>query len=278
MLAKRATWIVMLSPLLVAATAEAQFFKALNQGLFWVGFRVDGSPNPITKGFEVEATRFFINETMDFGAGTLTFSGPLVLNARMAKRPIKGLTFGVSTNDQPLEYTLTLRDALQELIIDGEITIEMQTSINGAGWYRKVINVTNRGTLEADGLLAEADNNLDFDLGPIDITGNIFLDAVASLLDALGVDSSGLRGITSAGPLVVLGEQEIASMDLLDLSDPEQIARYVNSVVLSGVAEAAKTAPAQQAASPVPEPSTLALLAVLSGSVLLWRSRPQRRR
>jgi len=264
--------------LLTVGTAEAQFFKALNQGLFWVGFRVDGTRNPITKGFQVEANRFFINETMDFGAGTLTLTGPLVLNASMSKRPIKGLSYGMNTSGQPLQYTLTLRDAVQDLTITGQVTIETQTSINGAGWYRKVVKVTNRGTLEADGVLVEADNNLDFDLGPVDITGNIFLDAAASLMDALGADSSGLRGITSAGPLIVLGEQEVASLDELDLTDPEQVAAYVNSIVLTGVAEAAAEAPARRIRVPVPEPSTLALLAVLGSSVLLRRPRRYRRR
>jgi len=250
--------------------ADAQFFKMLNNGLFWTGFRVDAARNPITKGYDARADRYFINETADLGFATVTLRGQLTLTASLTKLPTRAFSYGISTEDNPLSYTITLKDAVQDVTVTGDIIIDYEFSMNGGGWYHKTLKVRNRGTIEADGVLAEADNNIDFDLGPIDMSGNVFIDAAAFLVDLAGGDSSSLRGVSSAGPFLVLGEQEVA-LDAEILAADQDLAEQINAAVTQAVLEAA-TAPTR-AAMVVPEPSAIALLVLGCAYLTLKRHR-----
>jgi hypothetical protein len=121
--------------------------------------------------------------------------------------------------------------------------------------------------------LVGSENNIDFTIGPIDQTGNIYLEALGNLLSG----KANLADLVKTSSVTTLSEADLAS---LDLNDPEQLEQYVNAALLEGITHAAASPDAGQSCAAcsmmVPEPSTLILLA-LCGSLCVvgFRGRHQ---
>lgn len=253
-----------------APLAQAQFSN-LSQALWLAGFQIDGAPNPITKGWDFTSRRSFFpgSNTLNFGVGTLTLNGSLGFNGSYTRRPFAGISFGIHSSAipggtaQPLSYTISIPRAVESLTITGTVTLDTSFTVDQTGFYHRVIDIDNRGTVKTTGAIP-SENNLDFTLGPIDQTGNIFLQGISALLGKGQTTTT----TTTAGSILPI---TAADLDSLDLDDPEQLAQYVNAVLISGITQAALD-PSLGDSAPVPmfvpEPSTLLLL-VLSGSMCL---------
>ncbi len=171
-------------------SAAAQFSE-LTRGLYLSGFRIDGAPNPITNGWEFTTSRSFFpgSDTLNFGLGTLTLDGALTINGGYEKRPFKGGFFGISsasgagTAPAPISYTLSIPRAAQKITVTGTATIETEINVDETGYYHRVLKVDNRGTVKTEGL-NNSTKNLDFTLGPIDQTGNIYADVISGALNS----------------------------------------------------------------------------------------------
>ncbi len=285
------------------ATARAGFWENLSSALSFVANpRGDGartgfyvvSYEPLMDGWRVDWGRSFGPDaigrpnSLDFGPVDLTFnSGSLRWSAQFNRRLLPGADFDLFT-PAPLDYTLTLNTGFQNATVEGQIDIASAGHINMLGFYDFELDVSNRGDFEIDGFFSEDDGDINFDIGPINVSGNIFADVLAAVTDpfftAAGVDNpftqfsqratkqalydataDALRERLAAGE--ILSDQEIES--LIDAT--------VLSAVLGGVEpdmsllETALMRDSEQVAADkglvatggdiVPEPATVALLA-----------------
>ena len=126
-------------------------------------------------------------------------------------------------------------------------------------------------------MIVDGPADADFDVGPISLRGNIFVDAAAAALNAFGVDTSGLEGLFPTSPIDRINDEIDAYLDQGRLVLGETLAADLEDGTLS--LESAATAQefldglidvVDEAAtyeSPplgVPESSTLLLIGALA--------------
>jgi hypothetical protein len=86
----------------------------------------------------------------------------------------------------PLNYTVTLNTGFQDYEWTGNALINAQGNLNALGFYDFQMRFTNVGNYTADGVLVKDEQVTDFDLGPIDVSGNVLMDAIASIWQSTG--------------------------------------------------------------------------------------------
>lgn len=255
-------------------TAHAQF-EAISQGLFLAGFRIDAQKNPLTKGVEFTTSQSFFpgNNTLSYGISKLTIdSGALTIQGSYGRRPFPGFSIGLSSAPgpgvapQPISYTLSIPRAAESITVTGTATINTSFQADATGYYHEVLNIDNRGTVKTTGLV-NSTKNIDFTLGPIDQTGNIFVQGLQGLLG----NNSTTTASSLASALDASGSSKLTEADMqsLDLNDPEQLKAYVNAALVDGITQAALDPSLGEGGNQmimVPEPATFALL-LLSGSL-----------
>lgn len=95
---------------------------------------------------------------------------------------------GISSfSPAPLHYRVSLNTGVEDLEWSGNALINTSGRLNALGFYDFTLRLTNVGNYEADGVVLKDEQVTDFDLGPIDVSGNIFLDAMSGLLQAVGL-------------------------------------------------------------------------------------------
>jgi hypothetical protein len=166
-----------------AHTAQAGLFKNTVRALELAGFQFIGEKNPLSGGAELQVVRNFTNDTLDFGATELTLNGPLQLTFETGGRGLEVLDFSLSTVNQPFSYTLISDVGGQATQVDGNFLLNATGSMNSFGWYDFEFEYSVRETITQDGRFADGEEFVDFDIGPIDVSGNIFADMLAVLLD-----------------------------------------------------------------------------------------------
>jgi hypothetical protein len=93
--------------------------------------------------------------------------------------------------------------------------------VNALGFYDMIVNISNTGEFQADGLLGEDSGTLDFDIGPINLSGHIFADLLAALTDNL---------YAQAGVENPFREFSLRATRQRNGIDPEQIAQIEQKV------------------------------------------------
>lgn len=74
--------------------------------------------------------------------------------------------------------------------------------INQYGFYTLNLDVNNLDSqLVVDGVVVTGDTITNFDVGPINVKGNVFYDGLIALLAGLGVDTTGLEQLTPESPI-----------------------------------------------------------------------------
>lgn len=86
----------------------------------------------------------------------------------------------------PLNYTVTLDAGVQNMEWTGNALINADAKINALGFYDFQLQFVNVGNYTADGILIHDEQVTDFDSGPVNVKGNLFMDAMASLLQING--------------------------------------------------------------------------------------------
>lgn len=166
-----------------AAPARAELYQDVARGLALLDFRFSGERNVLGDGITVNAGAVYNNREFDFGVAELTLTGQLGLSAGFTRRGIPGAEFSMSTGGTPLAYTFEINNGIQDLTANGRALIDISTDINALGFYDQTIQISNRGTFETDGFGPEDTGTLAFDVGPIDISGNIFADVLAAVTE-----------------------------------------------------------------------------------------------
>lgn len=271
------------------------------------GTRVNGArsgrvrivPNGVVgQGYRLEFDRGFgvdskgRPQTYRFGAvGDLTLNGSSQLTAgynRTGK-----LWYGeMSAALNNLDYQLRTKVGVQDAELTGRLNVVSSLEINTLGFYDLTLDVSNTNSqLVLDGVVVRNEEDTNFDVGPIVISGNIFYDALLGVFGAAGADISDAAGVTPQSPITAIVDGWRADLqglaaeaDSTSGTDPTLLAKAVleqdeqaaQELVAGLIADSARAGPTDtqarlEALTVVPEPGTLILLAL--GSLTFWHAR-----
>ena len=170
------------------SAARAEVFDDVLVGLDFAGFQFAGQRNPLSGGATITTTRNFANTVLDFGASDLTLTGPVTASFTTGGRGLRTLDFALNVGapGNPLFYTYVSDIGANEVRIDGSTVFAVDGSINQFGWYDLRFQFSSRQEASSEGRFANTDGTItDFDIGPIDISGNLFADLLANITDPL---------------------------------------------------------------------------------------------
>ncbi|MCK6484988.1 MAG: PEP-CTERM sorting domain-containing protein [Phycisphaerae bacterium] len=206
---------------------------------------------------------------------------------RTSARNIQGFA-GAAAVSSPLQYTIDLNTGTDNTVLTGQVLFNSSGSINALGFYDIQLAVSNTGTMRNSGLLDNRTEDTSFDIGPVNLSGNIFIDMVVAAMDVIG-EQLGAPADAVQGPFTAKGRtaddvlaavqagRSISASDfgvLLTsvLSDPQsgrnrRIGASTNGRTAADVGPAAPVNP-----MPVPEPGTIGLL-LLAAAMLRRRRR-----
>ncbi len=276
-----------------AATVEAGIGQNLIRGMNLADFRFSGEQNPLGDGMTINAVANWNNREFDFGNTELTLTGGLLLSAGYTQRGIPEFEFNMSSFNTPISYVLDMDTGFQNLTATGGFLVTVDTKINALGFYDQTYHLSNRGTFELDGIAQTTPETLDYDIGPINVSGNVFADAVAALtqpfFSAAGTENPfakiSNRAVKQAKALATR-DQLLARLETGAILSDQEIATLVNNSILSamlggqpgndlftelimpaglldnGPFELSNTAVLGATVQAAPEPGTLGLLAL----------------
>jgi hypothetical protein len=260
---------------------------------------VPSGPGP---GYQLEMDRTFgVDSTGRPEIFYLGGMGQLQLNGGMQwTAGYNGKKFRTVRSDfvlQNLVYDLSTNFGVQDATLTGVLNVDSFMRINPLGFYTIEFDVANTNSaLELDGIIIRDDEELNFDIGPISVEGNFFVDGLAALLTGLGVDTSQIEGYDPRSPIDRINDEieralqaaaspnlsndttEFAPLLLTSIlgQDEDTARRLVDGLVEETVQNSAP--PALSAGdetatqNTIPEPAT-ALLLVAGSGLLLRRSR-----
>lgn len=182
--------------LTASGAARADVFRNVGLGLEAAGFDIRGQRNVASGGYDFLINNQFQDRTFDFGAWDLTLDGPISTQLTVGGRILSNLDVALTTalsadaNAQPLTYELNYDVGAQATRITGSLLIDADLNLNAFGFYDLGVNYSTRQTVVNSGTVSNSETDYDADLGPINIRGNIFADALAAITDPL-FDASG---------------------------------------------------------------------------------------
>ena len=179
-------WSICLTAALVLGSgrmAQAKLFGDVANALSLFDIRVIGEENVLGDGFDITAFGSYNNRTFDFGLMDLTLTGNVVGTVGYTLRGIPTASFSLNTGGAPLNYTFDFNSGFQDLVATGDIFVDIDTEINALGFYDQTFLISNRGSYETDGFVVRDSGTLDFDAGPIVLSGNIFIDILAAITE-----------------------------------------------------------------------------------------------
>ncbi|TWT44775.1 hypothetical protein RAS1_11920 [Phycisphaerae bacterium RAS1] len=310
---RRSSFAIAAVLLMSASTASAGLFQELYRGLNLLatptggplqltgdGTRVNGQrsgrlriiPDQLGNGYQLEFNRSFgpdsqgRPEIFDLGAVDMQLQGQMASTLSFTKRGFFIGNGSVTTNN--LQYLVRGRTGAQNIEVQGVLTMNNNVEINQFGFYRLNMNVNNTNSrVTVDGVLLEDRQDTNFDVGPIAVEGNIFLDMALGLLNNFGVDTAALDGLLpnsandrineaiqnamSADPVVaglMEGQNSLEGLTGATIStNPVQL----SAVTLNEPLEPLNADAGRTNTTNLPEPGTLLLAA--SGALLLGRRR-----
>jgi hypothetical protein len=269
------------------------------------GTRVNGAragrlrivPNGIGGGYQLELDRTFgadsrgRPETIHLGGlADITLDGATQLTVGYAGRgSFRSLHGDLTTTN--LTYNLRSKTGAQDAQLVGTLNVANSFELNPLGFYTATVQVRNTDSkLFVNGVAVQGQQSTNFDIGPINLQGNVFYDATLGILTGLGVDTTDLEKLFPRGPneqidtairdalqqsSVVAGttaEAQFAPLLVQAVTGDGQAAEtLLDSLVQTSTA----TADSGRSAPPstIPEPGTLVLMVLGASTLRYWRRR-----
>lgn len=195
-----------------------------------LGFSQDGSaingnrngrtrivPNQLGNGWRLEMDRTFGTdsrgrpEIFDAGLGELELSGSTAATLGFTRRGLPHKPILIGSGDfsaTNLNYSLRFKSGAQDAELNGTLNAASTFEINQLGFYEVDLNVQNTASqLTLDGVAVDSEDRTDFDIGPIAIKGNIFVDGAVALLRSAGVDTSEIEKLFPGSPIGRVGDE-----------------------------------------------------------------------
>ncbi|MCH7813225.1 MAG: hypothetical protein IID40_04300 [Planctomycetes bacterium] len=267
-----------------ASAARASVFGDVMQGLNFAGFTGSGQSNPLSGGYDGQLGRNFQNTPLDFGPLDLTLTGPVNFQYSINNRLYRSLDFSlnIGTPGNPLVYSYLADVGPQQVRVDGSTVLGVDGTINQFGWYDMRLQFSNRTDGTNSGRFSNTDGStLDFDIGPIDISGNLYADLLAAITDpifeasgfenvfasysgrtarenALESTISSLRAKAAAGQN--LTEREVSELVAMAMTAQAHGDDVPSLAFLDNLSLNEPAGPSSSVGQPVPEPATLICL------------------
>ncbi len=262
------------------------------------GSRVNGQrlgrlrivPNQPGRGWDLELDRSFgpdsrgRPETLDLGPLELTLDGDTQTTAGFTRRGF--LTGNINSVVSGLNYSLAGKTGAQDVLLTGTFDAQTNVEINQFGFYNITLAMANTdSTMTVDGIVADGTDNTDFNIGPINVQGNIFVDAFVGLLGTLGADTSGLEALSPSSPIDRINDAIQEQLRATELVAGTAFGARPQDGLLLGQANYGPAAPSfrptlnaadaitANGGGVVPEPSTVVLLALGAGLMAIRRRR-----
>lgn len=246
-------------------------------------------PDRAGRGYALEFDRSFGADTrgrpevLDLGGYELQLNGAMQATAGFTRRGFLVGNYDFAANN--LGYRLSDKTGLQDYELSGVLNVNQSVEVNQFGFYTLRMNVSNsNSTLTQDGVIIRNSEDISFDVGPINVEGNIYFDALLAVLGAVGVDTSQLAALSPKSPIDRIADELQAQFQNAARVAGVSLTADGNSVVLndSGRGQAALFVGPQplNAATPttvggevsyLPEPGTLLLVGL--GGVLFGAAR-----
>lgn len=176
--------------------AEAQFYRSLVRGLARASaptapsaerfgqFRI--SPVPLSDGWRLDWNRSFGPDAfgrpnrIDVGLYQVTLNnGQTVVQAEYSRGILPQVSF-FSNTPEAIDYSVRFNTGFQDFEINNaELAWTTQWNVNRLGFYDYQLSASHRGEFEWDGFELVDTGTLDFDIGPINLSGNVIADALA---------------------------------------------------------------------------------------------------
>ncbi len=188
---RRSVLTFLLACCVTASVARGGLIKDSVVGLGLVGFDLQGNRNPLSSGVDLLLTQSFVGNPFDFGPWDMTFQGPISLAVSTGGRALPGLdvSFTTAVNSlaapSPLSYALNYDVGVQSGRVSGSVFIDGDFSINKFGYYDLSFVYSSRQNVEREGRFANDTTANDFDLEPINISGNIYADILGAITQPL---------------------------------------------------------------------------------------------
>lgn len=290
--------------LMVPATAvHAGAWGDVARGFEAFGYRFSGQRNILGDGWNVNLNTVYTGQNYNFGFAQLQLGTPGVavpsnISMGYTLRGIPSANFSWNTGGVPLPYTFTINNGFQEYTtFNGNFFADVSMDVNILGFYDTRVQISNRGLYETEGFFANDTGNLAYDIGPINISGNIYADILAAITQPFFAATNtenpfakfSSRAVrTQSLDTTVAGLR--ARIEAGEVLTDEEMATLVNSALLSAIING--TNPGQSSllkdllpALPkdtssdanlrvalVPEPAS-ALLLMAGGALLIRRRR-----
>jgi len=229
---------------LSVGTARADFLQNLSVGLRQFDYFSSLERNRLGNGWEFNTSALYNGQTFRMGLADLTLGGTssalVNMRAGYTLRGLPSAHFALTTSD-PLSYTFNANYGLQDFVATGNIFIRVNTEINLLGFYDQTFMISNRGTFTTDGFGPTDAGTLDFDAGPIVVSGNIYADILAVLtqpfFDATATQNPFAKFSQRATKIVGMSDadalrQQIAAGEKLSVQD---MGRVINNSILAAV-------------------------------------------
>lgn len=177
--------------LAMGGSARAETRKNLATALDYAGFDLIGQRNPLSGGIDFLATNTFNGTPINFGAADLSLSGPLSLQVTTGGRFLSQFDVSLTTavnghsNATPLSYVYNLDLGNQSTQVKGSVLVDANFSFNALGFYDMSLTYSSRQDTTTNGQPAGNGTTRDIDVGPINISGNLYADLLAAFTDPL---------------------------------------------------------------------------------------------
>lgn len=168
--------------------------------------------NRAGRGYELQFDRTFgvdargRPEVLDLGPYELELSGQTqatlgyTRGGFTARRGFYTGNAEIAANN--LQYALRAKSGAQDAELVGSMSMVGTTEINMLGFYTVELNVNNANSeLRLDGVVVETQDDTDFDIGPVTVRGNIFVDALTALLGGAGLDTDVIERLFPKSPI-----------------------------------------------------------------------------